>query len=181
MKQDAIYFDSILLSLEEDRRSQAKCLYRTTQLGQLATEYLDDRIYDYKQLELAIHKSMQERLKNIKFIKQDIKDTTKCLKYLITNNTNNIKNNPPITFDDLKLNHTIKSIESILKFIQNTCYVSEYQQILPRIQDQYLQFNKLFNIVHQFNQLRDQMILKQNHAQLIYHTYITNIADTTYQ
>lgn len=58
-------------------------MYRTVQLGQLATEYLDDRKNEFMQLEKAVKKDMKGREAELETIRQCVGGLNKKLRMLI--------------------------------------------------------------------------------------------------
>lgn len=66
-----------------DSKLQGKCMYRTVQLGQLATEYLDDRKTEFMQLEKAVKKDMKGREQELESIRQCVGGLNKKLRMLI--------------------------------------------------------------------------------------------------
>lgn len=81
--QDAIYFDAVLNTLRLDSKLQGQCMFRTVQLGQLATEYLDDRKTEFIQLEKAVKKDMKEREAELETIRHTVGGLNKKLRMLI--------------------------------------------------------------------------------------------------
>lgn len=63
-------------------------MYSTTELGQLATEYLDDRKEELTVLEKAIKSDMEERRHSLKLVKSEVKKLTKNLRSLIRREVN---------------------------------------------------------------------------------------------
>lgn len=58
-------------------------MFRTVQLGQLATEYLDDRKNEFMQLEKAVKKDMKGREQELETIRQCVGGLNKKLRMLI--------------------------------------------------------------------------------------------------
>lgn len=58
-------------------------MYCTTELGQLATEYLDDRKEELKLLEQAIKSDMEDRRYSLKVVRSQVKKLAKNLRSLI--------------------------------------------------------------------------------------------------
>jgi len=58
-----MYFDGVLNALRSDQREQSRIIYRTTVMGQLAVENLDDVRQQYKKMvdEVWIHMKERER------------------------------------------------------------------------------------------------------------------------
>lgn len=70
-------------ALKLDLSNQSNCLYRATELGQLATEYLDDRKTELILLEEAVLNDRTMKQKSIEVVKEQVKAITKNVKELI--------------------------------------------------------------------------------------------------
>lgn len=73
----------VLEALLEDARNQGKCMFNTTQIGQLAMEYLDDRRNEFEELEAAVKKDMKAREEDLKIVREQVENVDKDIKHLI--------------------------------------------------------------------------------------------------
>lgn len=73
----------VLEALQEDSKDQGKCMYNTTKLGQLATEYLDDRKQEFMELESQIKHDMKLRKEELHNVKHEVETVDKQIKRLI--------------------------------------------------------------------------------------------------
>lgn len=62
----------VLEALKEDTKEQCKCMLNTTELGQLATEYLDDRRNEFRALEIAIKTDMALRRLSLQEVENEV-------------------------------------------------------------------------------------------------------------
>lgn len=71
-----------------DLRNQTNCLRRTTELGQLATEFLDDRRYDLIATEADTKDKRNKMLNSIEEIKVQVEMVTCNIRTLIRKDVN---------------------------------------------------------------------------------------------
>lgn len=62
----------MLTALQTDAFEQGKCLIRTTELGQLAMEYLDDRRDEYTFLENTVKRDVKLRLQSLSVVQEQV-------------------------------------------------------------------------------------------------------------
>lgn len=65
-------------------------MVRTTELGQLATEYLDDRKQEFKELERAVKRDMKAREQSLRIVRQEAGDLTNNMGLLIRHDVKRI-------------------------------------------------------------------------------------------
>lgn len=58
-------------------------MIRTTQLGQLAMEYLDDRKEEFKDLEKSVMRDMKDRLEDLNNVSKQFDELQDNMKHLI--------------------------------------------------------------------------------------------------
>lgn len=71
------------MALQQDGLEQGRCLIRTTELGQLAMEYLDDRRDEYKLLEANVKHDMKIRLQSLSIVQEQVQEMHKEMRSLI--------------------------------------------------------------------------------------------------
>lgn len=81
--QDQVYYEAVLTALQQDGLAQGNCLIRTTELGQLAMEYLDDRREDYRLLEASVKRDMKIRLDSLSTVQEQVQQMHKEMHLLI--------------------------------------------------------------------------------------------------
>lgn len=81
--QDTIYFTTIINALQEDRIEQCKVLMKTTYVGQLAVEDLDDTRQRYKNMSIDVLKNMKEREHTLKTVRTRVDDLWSNIKMLV--------------------------------------------------------------------------------------------------
>lgn len=107
--QDAIYFDAILVSVREDQISQGKCLLNATKMGQLGTEYLDDRRQEYQALEVVVKEDIVNRKKDLADVQKNVQNLANSLKLLLRRDVSDLRciNNTKIFISLLIMSTTI--------------------------------------------------------------------------
>lgn len=81
--QDAMYYDGVLKALRLDQREQSGIIYRTTIIGQLAVENLDDRRVKYKKLAEEVWVNMKERERTLEIMRVRCNDVWEYAKSLV--------------------------------------------------------------------------------------------------
>lgn len=81
--QDSIYFDAVLTALYIDGNQQGKCILKVTEMGQLGTEYLDDKRKEYTTLERMLKQMRKEQATTMKAMLHKIDQLHSNVKYLI--------------------------------------------------------------------------------------------------
>lgn len=69
--------------MQRDGLAQGSCLIRTTELGQLAMEYLDDRREEYYILEASVKKDMRIRLESLAVVQEQVQQMHRDMHVLI--------------------------------------------------------------------------------------------------
>lgn len=62
---------------------QGRCMFRATELGQLATEYLDDRKHEFEDLEKMVKGDLKDRLRSLAIARKHHNQLKKGLRFLI--------------------------------------------------------------------------------------------------
>lgn len=88
--QDQIYYHAVITALQNDGLEQGKCLIRTTELGQLAMEYLDDRRDEYNLLEINVKHDMKIRLESLGIAQERAQQIHKEMRLLIRRDVKSI-------------------------------------------------------------------------------------------
>ncbi|GJQ68165.1 hypothetical protein Trydic_g16819 [Trypoxylus dichotomus] len=185
MKKDAIYFDAVLNTLRLDSKLQGKCMYRTVQLGQLATEYLDDRKNEFMQLEKAVKRDMKGREQELETIRQYVGGLNKKLRMLIRRDSDlNVTDsfNPQYrTISELDMLNDLEFTKEIFERLQNVAKVTHFEDIFPCIQEQQRQAERLGELVRRGVENRETLLNKSNHAELMYYDMLYTMNETTFE
>lgn len=91
--KDALYFDAILATMKGDAEAQGACMINATKLGQLATEYLDDRRNEYKTLEKAVKRDMMARKQDLMMMQEKMSNFATNIKQLLRRDVRKIIDN----------------------------------------------------------------------------------------
>lgn len=62
---------------------QARCMFRATEIGQLATEYLDDRKQEFHNLAKIVKRDLKDRLQTLELARQRSKEVQSGLRFLL--------------------------------------------------------------------------------------------------
>jgi hypothetical protein len=69
-----MYFDAVLNALRNDQKDQSSIIYKTTLMGQLASENLDDIRQRYKKMARDVWVNMKEREKTLEMMREKVDD-----------------------------------------------------------------------------------------------------------
>ncbi|CAG9763322.1 unnamed protein product [Ceutorhynchus assimilis] len=166
MKKDALYFDAILDAIRNDGISQGKCMINATKLGQLATEYLDDRRQEFQLLEKVIKRELATRRKDLETVSQRVHNFGTSVKNLLRRdsdlNLGKITLQPSESFAELQ--RDFQNVEATLTFLKNAIFVPSLESIYPCLQEQLRQKERLELMVNKCEEDRDQLLKKSDHA-----------------
>ncbi|OAD59544.1 hypothetical protein WN48_08651, partial [Eufriesea mexicana] len=138
--QDAIHHETFLNALKQDCKDQCKVIFRTTIIGQLATEDTNDIESKYKRITRNVWNNMKKREDMLTFVREQVEDLWSFAQSLIRTEVK--------IFDKIK--------DSLL--------VHSYRELLSRLEEQMKQRTRL---VEQFNRNvkeRDSLLSKKNEA-----------------
>lgn len=183
MKKDALYFDAILLTMKGDAEAQGACMINATKLGQLATEYLDDRRNEYKTLEKAVKRDMLARKKDLLMMQRKITHFATNIKQLLRRDSDlnfgtiSIVRSP----SEIELREDFAKIVQALDNLKSSTLVSNFEEIYPCFQVQLSHFNRLTEMTKKCEKNRDLLLKKMNHAEVMRDVMNNSMVDTTFQ
>ncbi|XP_072391396.1 uncharacterized protein [Diabrotica undecimpunctata] len=172
MKKDSIYFDAILLSIKEDGLSQGKCMINATKLGQLGTEYLDDRRQEFQFLEKIVKNDMMSRKQDLALVQQNVENFTQNLKNLIRHDSDinlgkvEIEDSPSYSVFEQE----VDSLQQKLKILKDAFFTPSVDQLYPFLREQLRQKERLAELVNKYEQNRNDLFKKTNSAKLLLST-----------
>ncbi|XP_044758332.1 uncharacterized protein LOC123316355 [Coccinella septempunctata] len=183
MKKDALYFDAILATMKGDAEAQGACMINATKLGQLATEYLDDRRNEYKTLEKAVKRDMMARKQDLTMMQDKISNFATNIKQLLRRDSD--LNLGVITIEktesEIELREDFAKIVETLNSLKSSTLVSNFDMIFPCFQTQLQHFNRLTELAQKCEENRDILLKKANHAEVMRDVMHNSMVDTTYQ
>ncbi|KAL3275136.1 hypothetical protein HHI36_019905 [Cryptolaemus montrouzieri] len=183
MKKDALYFDAILATMKGDAEAQGACMINATKLGQLATEYLDDRRNEYKTLEKAVKRDMLARKQDLMTMQKKITNFATNIKQLLRRDSD--LNLGLITIErsdsEIELRESFAKIVETLNALKNSTLVSNFDQIYPCFQTQLDHFERLTAQAVKCEENRDILLKKANHAEVMRDVMNNSMVDTTFQ
>lgn len=74
-----MYFNVVLNTLTVDACNQSKCIKNAIELGQLATEYLDERKEEFQELLRAVKRDKKAREMSLKITHQELDNKEKSV------------------------------------------------------------------------------------------------------
>ncbi|CAH2217746.1 jg22975, partial [Pararge aegeria aegeria] len=173
LKKDSSYFTVVLEALKLDCRAQGKCLMGATEMGQLAMEYLDDRKFEFNKLEKEIKANMKERERTLKLVRREVAFLTDSFPSLI-------RKEEATNLDDLyedadaashhSVHWELAEVMEICKRLQKATLVSSYDKILPRLEEQKYQSERLMTQLTLNSMKRDALLEDRKHAILMLDT-----------
>nr|XP_022908856.1 uncharacterized protein LOC111420163 isoform X2 [Onthophagus taurus] len=179
MKKDQIYFDQILYCLNQDARKQAKCMFDTIMLGQLAIEYLDDRREDFRELEAAVQCDMTLRKQTVKSTRQVVESLSKNIKFYIRRDSDTnlpgdlfLNTNTDIEAEVAELCRTLDQLKEAFS-------VNYYLQLFDCLKEQDRQAQRLRALCDRTLEGRDTLQNRLNHANLSYTEMVNSVCDGT--
>lgn len=78
-----MYFDGVLLTIQNDYWYQCRCVLNAAKQGQLATEYKNDREQEYATLEKAIKQDLKTQKADLAAVKEQADSLHSNLKHLL--------------------------------------------------------------------------------------------------
>ncbi|KAJ8962954.1 hypothetical protein NQ314_005671 [Rhamnusium bicolor] len=183
MKKDALYFDAILVTIRSDGVSQGKCMINATTLGQLGTEYLDDRRQEFQVLEKMVKRDMVTRKKDLALARQNVQMFSLNIKNLLRRdsdiNMGKVELEESHSFAHLQ--EDVNTIESTLRYLKNAIFTPTIESIYPCLQEQSRQKDRLAAFVQRCEADRDILLNKMTHATIMRTELENTMIETTSQ
>ncbi|XP_047354930.1 LOW QUALITY PROTEIN: uncharacterized protein LOC124951144 [Vespa velutina] len=185
LKKDAIYYDALLKALKDDQKNQCKVIVKTTIMGQLATENLDDLKEKYKSMTVDVVKNMKERERTLIIARERVADLWEYAKSLVRIEVR-IRSFlfffPFLFFffcvlsdvvlakkyidinDSVHLENQLKRLEEICEKLKDTVLVRSHNELLPRLEEQMRQKVRLINQFNYNTKERNDLLHKKEEA-----------------
>ncbi|OXU30933.1 hypothetical protein TSAR_013161 [Trichomalopsis sarcophagae] len=182
LKKDSKYFDVVLNALREDRRDQCRVIYKTTLMGQLAAENLDDIRQKYKQMAQDVWVNMKERERSLDSARKKVEDVWQYAKSLvrIESDTNIMgKKEDTMEDEDRRLKQQIEELENIFNVMKETMLIRSYEELFVRLEDQMKQRERLTELYNRNLKDRNFVLNKKNHAELMLQNLEHSMVSTT--
>ncbi|XP_014218834.1 uncharacterized protein LOC106647092 [Copidosoma floridanum] len=182
LTKDSKYFDGVLNALRVDQRDQCKVIYRTTLMGQLATENLDDVRKKYKAMARDVWVNMKEREQNLEVTKKKAEDVWEYAKSLVrVESDTNVakKKEDPSAAIDKKLQAEIEKFEKIFNIMKETMLISSYEELFFRLEDQVKQRERLSSLYKRALKERNYVLNRKNHAETMLQNLEHSVVSTT--
>ncbi|XP_030765981.1 myosin-1-like [Sitophilus oryzae] len=183
MKKDALYFDAILEAIRNDGINQGNCMINATKLGQLATEYLDDRRQEFKVLEKIVKRDLASRRIDLENVSKRVLSFGSNIKNLLRRdsdlNLGKVQLKPSESFTGLQLD--LKDVEMTLTYLKNAIFVPSLEAIYPCLQEQLRQKERLTEMVAKCEASNTELMTKSNHAASIKSELENTMVETTNQ
>lgn len=183
MQKDALYFDAILVSIQNDGLSQGRCMINATKLGQLGTEYLDDRRQEFQVLEKLVKRDMVSRKKDLKVVETNVTNFATNLRQLLRRdsdiNLGTVKLEESKSLTDLK--DEMSNVENTLTYLRQSIFTPTVEAIFPCIKEQLRQRERLTEFLAKSKQNKENLLNRTNHATLVESQMENTMIDTTFQ
>ncbi|KAF2879347.1 hypothetical protein ILUMI_26817 [Ignelater luminosus] len=182
LRKDRIYFDTVLNQLQLDSHSQSQFLYRVTEIGQLATEYTDDRKQELIELEAVVKRDMKSRISQIQVMEEQVQAIRLTLKQLIRRESdiNLPRRNAEPTKEDLHMQKALDNMMSILEKIKEFTIATTFEDIISCIHNQKNLSKKLFKMYQKKVEEKQTLIKKLEHAKHIHSKMMLANEDTNF-
>lgn len=181
MKKDALYFDAILVSIQNDGLSQGKCMINATKLGQLGTEYLDDRRQEFHLLEKVVKRDMISRKKDLTQVQHNVEHFAQNLRHLLRRdsdiNLGKVELEETRSLSELK--DEMDTVEKSLNYLKESVFTPSIESIFPCIREQLRQKERLSDFVTKCETNRNELLNRTNHATLMRSQLENTMIDTT--
>ncbi|XP_076764354.1 uncharacterized protein LOC143431473 [Xylocopa sonorina] len=167
LKKDAIHHETLLNCLTQDRRSQCKVILRTTVMGQLAAEQIDDIGSKYKRITKTVWNNMKERERMLTHMREQVEDLWSFAQSLIRTESETIFAKE-ITRSRISSSNVLEkqiiSLEGIFDRIKNSLLVRSYRELLSRLEEQMKQRTRLLGQFERNVVERDSLLSQKNQA-----------------
>ncbi|KAH0815772.1 hypothetical protein GEV33_007019 [Tenebrio molitor] len=181
MKKDALYFDGILFTIQNDYWYQCRCVLNAAKQGQLATEYKNDREQEFEALEKAILQDMKTQKADLEEVREKAENLHSNLKHLLRRDSDLTTCIMKVeeTQDFEMLHDDLRKIEATLKFLRDTTLVSSFELIYPSLQEQLRQKRRLSALAKKCERNRETIMNKMNHAEMMSNLLKNTMVETT--
>ncbi|XP_063920466.1 uncharacterized protein LOC135135374 [Zophobas morio] len=181
MKKDALYFDGILLTIQNDYWFQCRCVLNATKQGQLATEYKHDREQEFVAIEKAIVQDMKLQKFDLDRMREQAENLQLDLKMLLRRDSDLTTCIPKVeeSKDLAIIRRDLQKIETILKLLTDTTLVTSFEKIYPSLEMQRSQKKKLNALAKKCERDRDIILNKSNHAEVMRDMLKNTMVETT--
>ncbi|XP_043248376.1 uncharacterized protein LOC122395110 [Colletes gigas] len=167
LKKDAVHHEALLNALKQDQQSQSEIIYKTTIIGQLATEESDDIGDKRKRITEKVWDNMKEREHALAFVRGQVQDLWSFAQSLIRTESETmftVEITRAATASNLTIEKQIKSLEDIFDKVKESLLVRSYRELLSRLEDQTKQRTRLLEQFDRNVKERDSLLSQKNDA-----------------
>ncbi|KAK0094790.1 hypothetical protein PV326_009973 [Microctonus aethiopoides] len=171
LEKDTTYSTAIINALKRDRIEQCKVLMRTTHVGQLAAENLNDIRIRYEDFSKNVLKNMKVRENSLQVVRTRVDNLWSDIKKLVRVESD-IKYMGEVgeekkTSVEGDLEKQIKSLEDTFERVKDALQARSYDGLLSRFKEQARQRARLIGQFKTSLDKRDAFLNKKNSAELI--------------
>ncbi|XP_063986326.1 uncharacterized protein LOC135167249 [Diachasmimorpha longicaudata] len=185
LEKETICFDAVLEALKKDKVEQSTVLQRTSTMGQLAAEDLDDTRQLYKRMANDVWKNMKEREGNLKRARTKVKSLWQHARSLVRVESDmdyaeKLKGKMKSVVDE-DLKKQIDELEATFERMKEVLMIRSSDEMFTRFQEQR---RKKECLIGQFNrnlEERDLYLNKKEHACVILANLEHSVITTTGQ
>ncbi|KAF7394089.1 hypothetical protein HZH68_010908 [Vespula germanica] len=182
LKNDAIYFDALLKAIKDDKKDQCKVIVKTTIMGQLVAENVDDLKQKYKLMTIDVLKNMKERERSLIITRERVADLWEYAKSLVRIESDTIFARKSIGNEEsVQLENQLKRLEEICDILKENVLVRSYNELFPRLEEQMRQKTRLINQFNYNIKERDDLLSKKEEAVAVLENLEHTMVATTTQ
>nr|XP_050856418.1 uncharacterized protein LOC127066570 isoform X2 [Vespula vulgaris] len=182
LKNDAIYFDALLKAIKDDKKDQCKVIVKTTIMGQLVAENVDDLKQKYKLMTTDVLKNMKERERTLIITRERVADLWEYAKSLVRIESDTMFARKSIGNDEnVQLENQLKRLEEICDILKENVLVRSYNELFPRLEEQMRQKTRLINQFNYNIKERDDLLSKKEEALAVLENLEHTMVATTTQ
>ncbi|XP_051163039.1 uncharacterized protein LOC127282679 [Leptopilina boulardi] len=166
LEKDASYYDKISQELIKNQKEQSKMILKTTLMGQIAVENLDNNRKKYNKLAHEILINMIERERTLKIARQQVEDIFNA-QSLMQNYNVEKKNNESYNEEEEELEKQIEILKQLFVQVKKSFNEQSNELLLSRLKEQLIKKNNLSQHLENVIKENDLLLKKKQHAQLI--------------
>ncbi|XP_015127127.1 uncharacterized protein LOC107048473 [Diachasma alloeum] len=171
LEKETFCFDAVLKALKGDRVEQCTVLLRTTTMGQLAAEDLDDTHQRYKRMANDVWRNMKERERNLKRARTKVKNLWQHARSLVRVESDmdyaeKLKGRKKSVADE-DLKKQIEELEATFERVKDALMIRSSDEMFTRFEEQKRKKERLIGQFNRNLEERDLYLNKKEHASVI--------------
>ncbi|KAK7790375.1 hypothetical protein R5R35_004152 [Gryllus longicercus] len=183
LHNDGHYFDAILVVLYSVCDEQCRCVLQAAELGQLASEDLNDIKEEYKWLEREVKVNMKERKREVMHIKKAAEELllkcrllTRAEAYSYAYNTSGLGS---IFGSSSVIDRQTDDLEKIMNKIQEATLAPSYFDIFPRMLEQLHQEETLIKQMQKMRECKNRVTRMKIHSENLLDSLVQAVSSSS--